>query len=67
MFRRVTTALLLAVLAGVASLVVASPAQAFPARACDSTLAPLGRPGDYFDLPSPINRSVWTHNMNPKK
>ena len=64
MFRRVTTALLLSALAVVSTFVAASPAQAFPRGACDSTVAPEGRPGQYFDAVSPINRSVWTHNMN---
>lgn len=64
MFRRVTTSLLLTALAVVSTLVVGSPAQAFPKGACDSTLAPEGRPGDYFDGTSPLNPSVWTHNMN---
>ncbi|MFB9321996.1 hypothetical protein [Cryptosporangium minutisporangium] len=63
-FRRATTALLLTTLAVVSTLVAASPAHAFPRGACDSTLAPEGRPGRYFDGPSPLNRSVWTHNMN---
>ena len=64
MFRRLTTALLLTVLAVVSTQVLASPAQAYPRGACDSTVKPQGRPGNYFDSPSPIDRSVWTHNMN---
>ncbi|TQS41203.1 hypothetical protein [Cryptosporangium phraense] len=64
MYRRVTTAVLSVAVAVVATLFVASPAQAFPKGACDSTVRPEGRPGDYFDALSPIAPTVWTHNMN---
>ena len=63
MFRRVVTGLFATAFAVVATLFIAGPAQAFPATACDRTAGPEGRPGDYFDAPSPLNRSVWTHNM----
>ncbi|GAA0235289.1 hypothetical protein [Cryptosporangium japonicum] len=60
MFRRVIITVLVA---AASVLFAAGPAQAFPATACDRTAGPEGRPGDYKDYTSPLDRTVWTHNM----